>query len=609
MLNWNAELERDDVFVQLNEAVHHDCNKVKIFVSELPAFIDNRVSLVVFKKQLENYPKKIEFTTKNLKIIKLLKEVGFNAVLPDFQSENLRAKKEVEKPIREEDKNILPSIESFKFKEEIKPIQEEEKLGVFLKSMVIDSLENSDDKEPIVELLSNKIPLITVKNVEVRVGKRKEEKTIIKKINLEEYINSTRQEKLNHINNMNEGDFSKMSSILDGVIEDDFDELLTTLDKIKLNIAENSTPFYIKKPFRTLFSTGLCCFVVLGFTGYFNYIPSYAYRINVRNTSSIKRELIKVNQNLIKEKVLNLSIYSEQQVPKQKKEYFERAKGTVVLFSTGANSCTLTNGSFLVNNGDKYYRVLPNYIYGTYITIQSYSQSNPTLTFEVEALDKGPEMNVPKDTVLNLSTIFKLNLSKNCYAKTTTGINDYTIKENNIVTDEIVKNLQEYSAKAINEKVKEEIDDLEKQNIYTSMDWVESDTEKNLYNSKVGDVKDVVTLNRTESKKLKFLPLDVIESQIQASLNGDNRLVKNIKINSIKLENGLYNAEITYNLIDRSNIDKEKIKSLISKSSDTKEISEIIKKEFPNVSDVEKVNDGLNLPVLKKINVDVIDLY
>jgi hypothetical protein len=626
MLIWNAEQEKEDILIELNEAIKHDCVSVRIFVENLPAFIDNRVSLVVFKKQLQNYPKSIEFFSKNLKLVRLLKETGYNASLPNYSSDpsnpNPMFKHQTEEPLVEiTKKSILPSIGSFNFKEDPVVIKDEPKIGIELKSMVHDIRDDYNkfdgDNTVIAQLEALEEDdvqkdeatqtFLRVRDVAVKAYKPLEAKTIIKKINFDDYINRE-YSSLDFVNNVSDGEFTKMSSILDKVVEDDFDEMLINLDKIKLNISEQTPGYFMQKPMKSLVASGFVCFIIFGFTGYLNYIPSFAYRINVKNNSQIKQELIKINPSIMREKLLNLSIYSEQQVPKQKKDFFERAKGTIVLFSTGANSCTLTNGGFLVNSNEKYYRVLQNYLYSDTVNIKSYSQSNPTLTFDVEALEKGGEQNIPKDTVLNLSTIYKENLSKNCYAKTTSGINDFTITDNNVVTADIVKSLQDYSTKAIADKVKEEIDELSKQNIYTQQDWVESDTAKNLFNSEVGEVKDLVTLNRVETKKLKYFPLDTIENQIKTNISGDNRDVKNVKINSLAMDGTLFKAEVTYDLVDKSNIDKNKIKDIINKSKGEQDMMDAIKKEYPSVDKVQKLNDGVNMPVFKKINVDIIDL-
>jgi hypothetical protein len=406
-----------------------------------------------------------------------------------------------------------------------------------------------------------------------------------------------------------EGDFTKMSTILDDVVEDDLDEMLTNLDKIKLNISDTSTPFFIKKPLRTLVATGFCCFIVFGFTGYLNYVPSFAYRINVKNNSQLKQELISISPSLFKEKLLSLSIYSEQQIPKQKKEFFERAKGKIVLFSSGANSCSLSNGGFLVNNGEKYFRVLPNLLYGTNVVIKSYSQSNPTLTFDVEALSKGGDQNVEKDTVLNLASIYKENLSKNCFAKTLTGLYDFNVVENNTVTQDIINSLQDYSTKAIASKVKEEVTELNNKSLYTKEDWVEQDSAKNLYNSEVGEIKDLVTLNRVETKKVKYLPLEFLAKQIQNNITSDNREVKNVKVGKLDPDGTQFKAEVTYDLVEKSNIDSTKVKDIISKNQGKENIEELIQNEYPNVEKVQKMNDGINLPIFRKITVDIVDLY
>lgn len=628
MLIWNAEKEKEDILIELNEAITHDRTTVRIFVENLPSFIDNRVSLVVFKKQLQNYPKTIEFFSKNLQIVRLLKETGYNASLPNYSSDssnpNPQFKHQEEPMVGIPNKSVLPSVGSFNFKEE-EPTKEEPTIGIELKPIIHDvyndsgiqlgfgsvmdqlsELEESDENEEPEEVQS----FLKVRDVAIRISKPKEEKIVIKKIDFSEYKRSENlsDSSIDFVNNITEGDFTKMSSILDKVVEDDFDEMLSNLDKIKLNISESTPPYFSGKPMKTLVASGFCCFIIFGFTGYLNYIPSFAYRINVKNNSQVKQELIKINPSFLREKLLNLSIYAEQQVPKQKKEFFERAKGSIVLFSTGANSCTLTNGGFLVNANEKYYRVLQNYLYGDTVNIKAYSQANPTLTFEVEALNQGGEQNIPKDTVLNLATIYKENLSKNCYAKTTTGVNDFTITDNNVVTDDIVKSLQEYSTKAIADKVKEEIGELSKQNIYTQQDWIESDSAKNLFNSEVGEIRDLVTLNRVETKKLKYLPLDAVEKQIQGNVTGDNREVKNVKVNSLAMDGTLFKAEVTYDLVEKNTIDKNKIKDIINKSADDKEMNDTIRKEFPNVEKIQKLNEGMNIPVFKKISVDVIDL-
>lgn len=623
MLIWNAIYDREEIFTQLGDALDIEGDLLKISVETLPAFMDNRVLLAVFKKQLEGYPKELVFFTKNLSILKLLKDAGLNANLPNYASAQPSSEKqfyqEFDTPkTTQSEVKILPSLESLNLKiEKPKPIEPQqftnnvtinpvsptkfEDVTVSIESMVeIEEVEEVQDNSP--------RSLIKVTDLGIRLGKKKEEKTLIKKINLEDYYREKQRSRLEIQGLEGAGDFSKMSNILDSVVEDDFDEMISSLDKIKLNISDIKKPFYIKKPMRAVVATGFCCFVVFGFTGYLNYIPSYAYRINVKNNSQIKQEIIKINPNLLKEKLLNLSIYSEQQIPKQKKDFFDRAKGKIVLFSTGANSCTLANGGFLVNSGNKYFRVLANYLYANQVTIQKYSKDNPVLTFDVEALDKNGDNNIAKDSILNLSTIYKENLSKNCFAKTTTGIQDYSMVENNTVTSDVKKSLEDFSIKAIEQKIDDEIVELNKQNIYTQKDWATSDSVKNIFNSEVGEVKDIVTLNRLDTRKLKYLPLEYIEKQVQENLIGDSRKVKNVKLSNLSNEDTGIKAEVTYDLVEQNNISKERVKEIISNSASTDDINNQIKKEYPNVEKVLKVNEGMNIPIFKKIDVDIIDL-
>ncbi len=625
MLTWNADLEREDVLLQLQEVINFDTDKVKVFIDELPPFIDNRVKLSVFKKQLSGYPKQIEFVTKNINFVQLFKEAGLPITLPNFNPNhsleidpNINLELEIEP--EQEQKNILPSIMSFNFPEEkevesvmepagieIRKILKEELLTEVEVTSIDSEVTNDDSEGEDVNPQEEKKSFLKVTDVSIRVGKKKEEKILIKKIDFNNF--SDFNLKLDLSKSVSEGDFTKMSSILDDVVEDDLDEMLSNLDRVRLNISDTNTSFFIKKPLRTLVATGFCCFIVFGFTGYLNYVPSFAYRINVKNNSQLKQELISISPSVFKEKLLNLSIYSEQQIPKQKKEFFERAKGKIVLFSSGANSCSLSNGGFLVNSGEKYFRVLPNLIYGTNVVIKSYSQSNPTLTFEVEALNKGGDQNIEKDTVLNLASIYKENLSKNCYAKTLTGLFDFNVIENNTVTQDIINTLQEYSSKAIDQKVNDELLELNNKNLYTKPEWVEQDSAKNLFNSEVGEIKDLVTLNRVEGKKVKYLPLDLIAKQIQNNITGDNREVKNVKISKLEPEGTQFKAEVTYDLVEKNNIDSAKVKDLISKNQDKANIEEIVQQEFPNVEKVQKLNEGINIPVFKKITVDIIDLY
>lgn len=630
MLNWNADLEREDVLLQLQEAIKHENQQVKIYVEELPSFLDTRVTLQVFKKQLESYPKEIEFVTKNLAVLRLLKDAGFRTTLPNFGGQNVSSSYEDPVEVVQVEKNVLPSVASFNFVEEeevifepltveIKKINLEPIINVplidieagaiearlaaareqdMLDIQLIEALEDGEEEQK---------SFLVVKDVSIKNSKKREEKVIIKKIDFNAYQDYNL--KLDMSNNVENGDFSKMANILDDVVEDDLDSMLSNLDRIKLNIHDHPAPLFFRKPLRSLVATGFCCFVVFGFTGYLNYVPSYAYRINVKNNAQLKQELININPSLIKEKLINLSIYSEQQIPKQKKEFFDRAKGKIVLFSSGSNSCNLTNGGFLVNSNNKFYRVLPNLIYGPNVIIKPYSQSNPTLTFEIEALEKGGSLNIEKDTVLNLATIRRENLSKNCFAKAVTGVYDFTVTENNTVTQEVVSSLQDYSTKAIDQKVKEEIEDLGKKNIYTKPEWIEKENSQNLFNSEVGQVKDLVTLNRVETKKVKYLPLDAIAKQIEANIVGDTREVRNIKINSLVMEGTQYKSEVSYDLLEKTNINEKKVKEIISSSQDLVNIQELIKKEFPAVEKVQKMNDGLNIPVFKKITVDIVDLY
>ncbi|MGL4759010.1 MAG: hypothetical protein ACRCXZ_06745 [Patescibacteria group bacterium] len=617
MLYWNANLDREDVIIHLQEELNLSEEKVLIHVEALPSFIDTRVTLQVFKKQLESYPKEIDFVTKNLAILKLLKDAGFDVTLPNFGSSPVTSEHEVDEVST--DKRVLPSILSFNFVEEEK-VEVNENITVEVKKLNLNNfstdnsgfvIEESEIEEveelPEYEVEEESISFLKVKDVAIKSDKVKEEKVVIKKIDFDSFAQFSLKTQLPHT--VDNGDFAKINNILDNIVEDDLDQLISNIDKIKININENSVPIFIKKPLRTLVASGFCCFIVFGFTGYLNYIPAFAYKINVKNNSQLKQEIIAINPSTIKEKLLNLSIYSEQQLPKQKKDFFERSKGSIVIYSTGANSCTLTNGSFLVNSGEKYYRVLPNLIYGPNVIIKPYSQSSPSITFEVEALVKGGEQNIEKDTVLNLSTIGFENLSRSCFAKTTTGVNDFSSSDNSIVTQEVLDSLKDYSEKAIEQKLKEEVEELGKKNIYTKQEWIDKDTSQNLFNAEVGQSKELVTLNRVETKKVKYLSLDAVAKLIESNMNTQTKEVKNVKIKNIANDGTQLKAEVAFDLVEKSKIDEGKIKELLNKNQGSNNLEEILQKEYPNVEKVQQLNEGINLPVFKKITVDIVDVF
>lgn len=606
MFIWNKDQSRQDILIQLNEAIFSNEPIIRIFVNELPSSVDNRVLLTVFKKQLENYPKKIEFIGKNLDCLELLDQAGFVVIIPEASKKE--DQKNLNTTLRQE-KKILPSvIELLKSeKEEQKQAKKKEQAGVtlFPIELVIQKPETKkniiETKEEIKEEKSK--ALVKVNDLALRIERRVEEKTIIKKIDFDKYKNE--KNRVSFESKVTKNTFSQLTSALEMNLEDDFDEMLNNVDKIKLNISSQRYSLFASNV-RVFASIFIPLLIIVIFVAYINYIPAYAYKINLKNNSQSKQEMLAITPNLFKEKVLNLSIYSEQQVPKQKKEFFEKAKGTVVLFSTGSNSCTLSNGGFLASFNNKYYKVLPNYSYANQVTIEKSSQNNPTLTFDIEAVEKSSDYNVPKDTIFSLSNNYKEILSKSCYAKATSPVNDYILKDNNTVTEDIVKSLETFSSKAINEKVKEEIETMAKNNNFSQDSWIESDNIKNIFNSEVGEVKDLVTLNRLETKRVKYLPIDSLQKKIQEN-EPVNKNVKNIKINNTEVQDNQTVFNVTYDLVDKSNIDSEKIKEIINKSNKNEDINSLVKKEFPNIENIQKVNDGLDLPIFKRINLEIVD--
>jgi hypothetical protein len=411
-------------------------------------------------------------------------------------------------------------------------------------------------------------------------------------------------EKIEKSNSFSLEDRLKMKSSLEKDFENrKYEDNFTVWDKIK-SIFEFKFIFPNFSPKFFIVGLGTVIFgVIIGTTFLLTNLPTYAYSIELNNELSEKNEVVKISKTLMENKDLDLNVYLEKSVPKEKKQDLPLAKGQVLLYSKGANSCNITNGNFFIGFEDKTYKVLPNDNYYGLVNIPAYSSENSNLVFNIEAVGSGAQFNLEKGQVLNLVTQDGENLSKNCFAKTVDTVNNFIYIGNDQVNNDIVSELKTSIEKANKKKEDEEMEKLKNQGLNVENTFTISSEFKDAVNTKVGESSDIIAISRKQNKTVSYVSNEKLAQIISKGLP-QYKAPKDIKVANSVCNKDTQSCDYTlkYNIVSRE-IDSVRVISILENNTDEKQAVAEVKKEFPQVKSIVAKSEGINIPKMKKVKL------
>jgi hypothetical protein len=391
------------------------------------------------------------------------------------------------------------------------------------------------------------------------------------------------------LRDLNEAEFLKKEKNTTMKIKNDLDILIQNR---RFGVLKN----------RALALSGIVLTTIFGLSLLTANLPPTAYAVEVDNQIKPVSTVIKLNKNKLSTKDLDLGIYLEKSLPKEQKEDLDYAKGQIVLYSKGINSCNITNGGFLVGVDGKNYNVKTSPNYNQTVTISPNSAENSTLIFDIEATARGDASNLDKGQILNLLANDGSNLSKNCFARTVDQVKNFIFKNSNSLTPDVVNSLKETANLANSEKINNSYKDLIDQGDYIEEGSLTKNEPLDSFDTKSGDKIDTIIMSRKLVKSVKYMSKHTLEAQINQSLP-NYKVINNLKVigSSCTLDDCSY--EIKYEIVN-AKINKDDIARLLEKSGDDNELIKKIKQDYPQIKDIKLKSGGINLPNIKKVKVE-----
>ena len=406
------------------------------------------------------------------------------------------------------------------------------------------------------------------------------------------------------------------SFLFQDAIENDFDQMLSSISNIKTELKSKKSvkknlldsTFFINT--RSLHLVGVLSLLTVFLVSLFNFTPAYAFNVEVDNKIIERTENIKLSKQTQESKTIDISAHMEKVIPKEKRESLVKAKGSVILFSKGGNSCTITNGGFLVANESKRYTVEYNTNYSQSIVIPANSIDTSTITLNVESELEGDGNNLERGQVLTLETLSGDNLSKNCFAKVTEPVLNYRMVANNEVTLDNMTTLKDQISESIKNDVNKELEKMRSQGYLVSPDYYQLKDASDFVNNKIGDKADTLAITRNQKLTIPFIQKNTLIETVNNKLSKE-KIASDFEIVSIDATDiDLNMYSVKYNEVNRP-VDMEKIKLVLNSVKEYNEatkssIEAKIQSEYPQVKSISKTTDGVNIPVFKKININIV---
>jgi hypothetical protein len=662
MLHWSEKTTSENIIQDLNKSLKdNSIVEVVVMLEKIPKFLKNEVLLSIFKRQVDNYPKVISFLTSNLTAFKHFADSGFEI---EMLGKEQRSEHNVDPVIQNSTRIVIPQGVRERILEEKtiaeglknKKIKEIEESRVNMKSVLLGLKELK--KQSLVQELKTiktesvldnsqgvvisavetekeskkKISKLVRPNIRITVSENKRPALLQTKVTVINIPEAYREKQLvlkNKNQQVKTKEFEKITERLIKATEQvtpvNLDikvkpspsfEVKAKINKAKSTIGSNINDVFSKKPGlefvekvknskKLTFAKRLAlgCVSIFGVLILsFMYLPSYAYSIEVYNDKIDKNEIIKIYTDDLESKTIELNTFLEKQVPKDKREDRQLARGQVVLYSKGSNSCNITNGGFMVGQDGKQFKVIANPNYYTTVNIPSNSADSSNIVFEVEALGEGLAYNLEKNKILNLLTNTGENLSKNCFAKVSESITNFVLKANEEVTLETNKNLQELTATSLEIKIKEEVEKLKNEGKVVETSLTTKSDFKDVFNNKVGETADTLALSRSQQVNFKIVNTEQTIAKLNKSLDV-GKVIKDLKISNSMCQPLFCQYTFNYTIVSKS-VDSNRVKEILENSNDELSAKQQIKREFPQVKDVSTTKQGVAIGGVKKIKVN-----
>jgi hypothetical protein len=663
MVRIDSHTTRKELLGRLVSEAKHP-GPLYIEIESLPSFLNTKVSFTIFQYQINNYPRRIIWTTKDQTTIDFLREVGAECQIISKATTDPTVTNDLEKQLE-----IILATQS-----PSKPAQLSENRAVNLSStQSASSSKTLISGEPAFSIgLDNpdQNPAIDP-NTEVQADWQRT--TVRTKPKNQKFLTSfpsevpdfkenykrsqskvkfsfptfpTDQPDYQSYSSINSDDFFKESvyrpsSLLqsevthstnldteaksDPSVSQNLDSWLSRIEATKAaltNLKEkaptsdrfatfknnhDSTPKRLPKSFYLVAGSLALSLVFIGFLIFF---PTTAYTLQVRDVSLQAGTTVDLTTRDFNKKMVKLSTESSIPASGQKEVSTERATGRVSLINPGNKDVQITNGAFRLVNEDKAYQALTNSTLSQTIVIPAKNNLNgPAIEISIQSRVAGAEYNLPEGTTFKIYNLLGASVCNSCYAVAITPIKNTELSGKKIVTEADYSILKSTSDGLLAEKRLQEIKNLQDDQIITNTNWYRNQDTSFQFSKQIGEVADNVSLKQDVSTDIYY----ITRGKLEELLKTKNRDIAKITDLAIVESSGQFDSQdskhtlkIFYTYTKEESIDKGKVVQMLQEKEFEQAKSDL-QKDFPAIKDIEKRELGMKLPgIPNRVDVSIV---
>lgn len=582
--------------LELLAAQAGESQKLVIEVISLPTFLTTPIAFTIFTYQISNYPRKIAWTSKNPTLIEFLKTCNVE-VIPDtktvdsFKNQTISDKEfengnfnQVDDQVIEE-KTSKPNVTTFKLNAERLFKKERYKSSALLETSKV-----FGNEDGLNETTLNQEPS---------------------------------QKRINEAIDTTQGVFNTQSSNQvvfqpEPIHTQDLDNWLERIEATRLALSSFSQPEtqLSKKSnkFSRILSFSFLTLVLSSFIfGIWMVFPTNVYSVDVQNQVEETTTTFALDRNKFLLQNRNLNVAGEGQASGDETITLTSARGQVTIVNRSGGVVNFDRqGIILVAPDGREYRHVP--VSGEPGTFSVPARSDivgKNLVINVEASRPGSDFNLPVGTSLRI-----LNLRRSLIGNLLTGtvseeISTVKATGQKIVQEQDLENLRKLSNQKLVQSLQTEIESIRNETTFTDSKWSSVENVIYTFTRNVGDVAQSVGVTASGQAQIYYLNQSLLEEELKIHNQDLNKLLKVQEINftgDFQQQTSTEEIQITvkYQFENKINLSQAQIANQLSNNTDFSKAKDQLKKEYPQIVEIEKKEQGIRLPgVPARVDINI----
>lgn len=610
----------------LLESATSEKGDLEIYIESLPAFMSTQIALTIFSYQVDKYPRTIIWKCKDKETADLLQVVGFKAVrkttiptivVTETQTADTQAKEVPNISTQNIEKPNLPARQ--KENENKIVISSKHNPNLISAKNIINGIQTSTTKVQKEQIIENSK---TIKNPAYGFN------------NWQQSLNTPR-DRLSPGNITNEHIYSPstlLGSNSPSNTDQDLDQWLkkihftkSAIDNLHGQNQENTdntnisaellrkqttkTKKSLSKNFQLIVGAVLTTCIMILFLLIF---PTTVYTVELNKILVEDSAELSFKTSDFNTKSVSLSTKSTMEATGTKEVETANAIGSAVLFNTSGNDLNLTNGGFYLVSGGKKYKHEFDANQGKVITIPARNDLNgPTVEIIIRAVEPGAGSNLSENTRFSIINLKEQNVGNALFGLSVTPIQNKELSGDKVATQSDFDLLKTTNEGKIAQNIGKEISNLQEEGVFTNADWYKQNSQELQYDSKIGEVKEKISLTTDSIFTIYTLPKELIEKNLKIK----NSKIENLVEIVIKKQNGNFEEDkniITLNLFysyhEASQLDKIAISQTLKDKNNFNEVEQQLKSQYPEIKKIDKKDIGISLPMINpKIDINIVE--